>query len=109
MKALIDISGPTNLFDSLQLFYDKIETPTCSLTSLGKPSSEYGAMLVTKIMDKLPMDIRCNLVRAHGTDKWTFDEAIHSKIHILEMGANDVTKHNQSGHPPTAAFLKNTD
>jgi len=42
----------------------------------------------------------------------TFDDlrkAIHSKIHILEMGANDVTKHNQSGHPPTAAFLTNTD
>jgi len=58
------------------------------------------------------MDIRCNLVRAHGTDEWTFDnlrKAIHSEIHILEIGANDVTKHNQSGRPPTAAFLTNTN
>ena len=37
-KALIDMSGPTNSLDSLQLFYDAIETHTRSLTSLGKPT-----------------------------------------------------------------------
>ena len=112
MKALIDMSGPTNSLDSLQLFYDAIETHTRSLTSLGKPTSEYGAMLVTSIMGKLPMDIRRNLARAHGTDEWTFVDlrkAIHSEIHILEMGTSDVTKYHQSGYPPTATFLTNTD
>ena len=87
----------------------KIETYTRSLTPLGKPTSEYGAMLVTSIMGKY---IWCNLVRAHGTDEWTFDDlrkAIHSEIHILEMDTNDVTKHAQSGPPTTAAFLTNTD
>jgi len=47
---------------------------TYSFTSLGKPTSEYGAMLVTSIIGKLPMDIQHNLVRAHDTDKWTFDD-----------------------------------
>ena len=112
MKALIDMSGPTNLLDSLQLFYDAIETHTRSLTSLGKPTSEYGAMLVTSIMGKLSMDIRRNLARPHVPDEWTINnlrKAIHSEIHILKMGTIDVTKHYQSGYPLTATFLTNTD
>ena len=112
VNALIDMSGPTNSLDLLQLFYDAIKTHTRSLTSLGKLTSEYEAMLVTSIMGKLPMDIRRNLARAHGTDELTFDnlrKAIHSKIHILEMSTSDVTKRYQSGHPPTATFLTNTD
>ena len=112
MKVLIDLSGPTNSLTSLQLFYDAIEAHTRSLASLGKPTSEYGAMLVTSIMGKLPMDIRRNLARAHGTDEWTFDDlrkAIRSEIQILEMGTGDVTKHQLPAHPPTASFMTNTD
>jgi len=77
----------------LQLFYDAIEAHTRSLASLGKPISEYAAMLVTSIMAKLPMDIKRNLATAHGTDDWTYEDlrkAIRNKIQILEMGTGDI-------------------
>jgi len=64
----------------------KIETYTRSLTPLGKPTSEYGAMLVTSIMGKLPMDIRRNLVRAHGTPWY--------QVETLAM----MTRQVKSGH-----------
>ena len=112
MKALIDLSGPNSSLNSLQLFYDAIEAHTRSLASLGKPISEYAAMLVTSILGKLPMDIKRNLARAHGTDDWTYEDlrkAIRSEIQILEMGTGDITKHQTPMHPPTASFMTNTD
>jgi len=39
-----------NSLDSLQLFYDAIKIHTCSFASFGKPTSVYGAMLITNIM-----------------------------------------------------------
>ena len=109
MKALIELPSPSNSISSLQMFYDTVATHTRSLTALGKPTSEYGAMLVTSMLNKLPVETRRNLARAHGTDQWTIDELQHAileEIRILEMGTSNTTKSSQL---PTASFLTNAD
>ena len=69
-------------------------------------------MLVTSIMGKLPMDIKCSLARANGIDDWTYEDlrkVIRSEIQLLEMGAGDITKHQTPMYPPTASFITNAD
>jgi len=98
MQALIELPRPSNSVSSLQMFYDTVATHTRSLTALGKPTSEYGAMLVTS---KLPVETRRNLARAHGTDQWTIDELQLNEIRILEMDASNTTK----SPPVTHCFI----
>ena len=109
MKALIELPGPSNSLNSLQTFYDAVEAHTRSLASLEKPVDEYGSMLVTSILEKLPAETRRNLARAHGSDEWTITDlqhAISNEIRILEMGNGD---NRQTPQLATASFFTNTE
>lgn len=59
------------------------------LEALGKEPDTYGDLLVCILLDKLPGELRKNLVRQHDQDEWTLEElrkALRSEIRILEAG-----------------------
>ena len=108
MQALVELKNPNNTLSSLQFFYDSIESHIRSLQSLGTPQEMYGSMLVPIILTKLPTEIRRNIARSHGTEKWTLSElqsSLLQEVKILEMGAD----YSTNLHTPTAAFFTNAD
>ena len=110
MQALVELNSPSNNLSSLQLFYDSVQSHVRSLESLGTPQDMYGSMLVPTILRKLPAEVRRNLARSHGTEKWTLTElqsSVLQELRILEMGA-DYSSTNTL-HTPTGAFLTNVD
>ena len=103
MQALVEMKSPSNTLTSLQLFYDSIECHIRSLQSLGSPEETYAPMLIPTILKKLPAEVRRNLARAHGTEKWTLTDlrkCILQELRILDMGA----EYSTTPHSPTAAF-----
>lgn len=105
MQALIDLRSPSGTLTSLREFHDSIEEHICSLASLGKSQDNYGSLLVTIILGKIPAIIKQNLARVHGRQEWKIDElqeAILNEIYILEVGSQTDT-HN-SLLLPTASF-----
>ena len=87
MKALSEISSPSNTLSSLQLYYDTIQAHLRGLAALGKTEDSFATMLIPAILSKLPVDIRRNLARDHGNKAWTMTEvkeAILKEIAVLE-------------------------
>ncbi|XP_065902524.1 uncharacterized protein [Dysidea avara] len=114
MQALIEIASPTNSLSSLQLFYDTIEMHIRGLKALGTTEESYGAMLVPIILTRLPIDIRRNLAREHGSSEWTINqlkEAILKEIGVLESVLSPLHKHSYETHmdPMTTALHTNTN
>ena len=106
----MELNSPSNNLSSLQLFYDSVQSHVQSLESLGTPQGMYGSMLVPIILRKLPAEVRRNLARSHGTEKWTLTElqsSILQELQILEMGVD----YSSTGtlHTPTGAFLTNVN
>ena len=56
MQALLHLPSPTNTLKSLQQFHDSVESHIRSLSSLVKESGSHGDLLITIIMDELPVD-----------------------------------------------------
>ena len=105
MQALLDMSCPTNSLSNLQQFHDTIESHIHSLSSLGKDTESYGALLVLIILSKLPNKTKKNLARSHPTADWRLEElqtAIQAEIRIFETGLSNT-------HPvyqlPAASFI----
>ena len=103
MQALVELKSPNHTLNSLQLFYDSIESHIRSLQSLGTPPEMYESMLVPTILTKLPAEIRRTLAWTHGTEKWTLKDlrsCLLQELRILDVGADYTTGHQV----PTAAF-----
>ena len=110
MQALVELSSPNNNLSSLQLFYDSVQGHIRSLQSLGTPQDKYESMLVPIILRKLPAEVRKNLARSHGTEKWTLSDlqsSILQELRILEMGTEYPSI--STLHTPTGAFLTKTE
>ena len=108
MQALVELKNPSNTLSSLQSFYDSVESHVRSLQSLGTSQEMYGSMLVPIILTKLPTEVRRNIARSHGTEKWTLSElqsSVLQELKILEMGAD----YSNNLHTPTAAFFTKAD
>ena len=62
--------------------------------SLGKSRDNYGSLVVTIILGKLPTKIKQNLARAYGRQAWNIElqEAILNEIYILETGSETDTQ-----------------
>ena len=74
MQVLIDLHSPNGTLASLREFHDSIEGHICILASLGKSQDNYGSLLVTIILGKIPAKIKQNLARVHGRQEWTIAE-----------------------------------
>jgi len=104
MTLLLELPPPRNSVHSLREFHDKMETYIRGLESLGQSQDSFGDLLVQIIMQKLPPDVRRNLIRSHGDDKWQLQElrvAIGREIRIMDAGYSN----DQEFHLPTASFL----
>ena len=56
MQALLNLTNPSLQLQSLQVFYDTLETHIQGLNSLGKSEDSYGALLVPIMQSKLPSE-----------------------------------------------------
>ena len=63
-------------------FYDRVESHIRSLVTAGIPQENYGPLLIPIVLEKLPDDIKLELSRKSGTERWKTDEFLE----ILEEG-----------------------
>ena len=114
MDALLNVLPPSNNLESLQTFYDTLQSHIRALSALGESSQSYGALLTTSVLRKLPLSVKMNMARDHYNTKWTIDELLPrvlKEVHILEAGLP--TGHNHSdtrgyATPTTASFYTDT-
>ena len=62
MDALINVPAPSNTLNSLQSFYDTIQSHKQSLSTLEKSTDSYGTLLTSVILGKLPSDTKARIV-----------------------------------------------
>ena len=89
MQALVKLQSPSNTLYSLRNYYDKLETYIRGLESLDQHQETYGTLLVPIIFDKLPAELRKNLVRLHKGRNLQLHElrqAIYEEINVMEAG-----------------------
>ena len=90
-EALLELEAVTSIHDiqPLRTLCDKIESHVRSLNSLGVPSSSYGSLLSSIVMNKMPQEIRLVVSRKLVDCEWGFDEFI--KIVEEEVDARERT------------------
>ncbi|VDI18657.1 Hypothetical predicted protein [Mytilus galloprovincialis] len=104
MQSLISLPSPTSNITHLKKFYDSMENYIRGLESIGESHESFGSLLVPIILNKLPGNIRENMVRAHGGDHWNLPslrQAIQHEITIKEAVKPNYT--------PTSAFFTGTN
>ncbi|XP_074658621.1 uncharacterized protein LOC141911530 [Tubulanus polymorphus] len=87
MTSLLSLPAPRYDLKSLRSFYDKLEKYIRSLDSIGKPTSNYGAMLVPVLRTKLPYEVNLSISKEHGNKDWDLDSlrtAIKNEVLTLE-------------------------
>ena len=80
----------------LRNLYDRVESHIRSLLTAGIPQENYGPLLIPIALEKLPDDIKLELSRKLGTDKWKIDE-------FLEILKEEITARE------SCLFMKNQD
>ena len=80
----------------LRNLYDRVESHIRSLLTAGIPQENYGPLLIPIVLEKLPDDIKLELSRKLGTDKWKIDE-------FLEILKEEITARE------SCLFMKNQD
>ena len=85
MQALLDITSPDTQLESLQKFYDTLETNIRALASLGKAQETYGDLLIPIILGKIPNEIQRNLPRDQISPDLTIDQLRHARQKELRM------------------------
>jgi len=86
MDILLSVS-PVNSSQNtqkLRQLYDTLESHVRSLKSLGVPSSSYGSLLSSIIMNKLPQDLRLIVSREIKDEEWHLDRIMHVLENELE-------------------------
>ena len=76
MNKLLDLDRVFNSKNVKELYnlYDRVESHIRSLLNSGSPQENYGPLLIPIVLEKLPDDIKLQLSRKLGTDKWKIDE-----------------------------------
>ena len=82
MKALLELPAPLSNLYSLRDFHDKSEAYIRGLESLEQGQEMYGSLLIPVILGILPNDIRMNITRHHGNDKWDIESLRRTISHI---------------------------
>ena len=77
LDEMLKIPGCVNNNASqLRLIYDRISINICGLESLGISSSQYGSLLITVIMSKLPPEIRIQVTRNTAREVWEMSDLL---------------------------------
>ncbi|XP_063447979.1 uncharacterized protein LOC134727528 [Mytilus trossulus] len=112
MQSLISLPSPTSNITNLKKFYDSMENYIRGLESIGESHESFGSLLVPIILNKLPGNIRENMVRAHGGDHWNLPslrQAIQHEITIKEAGQSVNGDDMEPNYTPTSAFFMGTN
>ena len=97
----------------LRAVYDKIETNVRSLQGLGITHDRYGVLLVSVILNKVPIDIRLIITRQFESESWTFETLLRAfkmeleareKCITVSQNSEQVKKRNFD-HKTTGALL----
>ena len=108
MQGLLELPRPMSTIVSLRTFQEKMESYIRGLQSLGQGQDSFGNLLVPVILEKLPADVKRNMTRDHGNNKWQLQDlrqALKREIGILESGLPTLTPEI---HPATASFFTGT-
>lgn len=122
MKALWTITPPGPSVGELTRFYDKLQSCTRALQSLGEDEKSYGTLLIPMLIEKLPSALVVQITRDRKVGHWTIkslNEAIYREINALstttdlpspfgyyDHNFNDTrTRTGEFTPPPTGAFL----
>ena len=70
MKALLHLECNPGSASQLRILYDKINVQVCGLHTFGISSEEYGALLISLIMARLPTEISLEVSRKTVEDIW---------------------------------------
>ena len=76
MGALLNVLPPSNNLESLQTFYDTLQSHIRALSAVGESFQSYGVLLTTSVLRKLPPSVKMNMARDHYNTKWTIDELL---------------------------------
>ena len=114
MGALLSLELATshNLKNLCQ-FFDKVESHVRGLRALEVPSSSYGSLLSSILMNKLPADVKLVVSRKVPEAKWTLNslmKVIDEEIDAHERAGSALTPSGSVKRPardgqPTAASL----
>ncbi|XP_074661993.1 uncharacterized protein LOC141914638 [Tubulanus polymorphus] len=91
MRALWELSRPTEDMQSLMEFSDKLETYIRGLSALGKNEDSYGDLLTPIILDKLPGMIRRQITRDNNGANWNLQslrDALSREITAFQAGVS---------------------
>ena len=80
----------------LRNLYDRVESHIRSLSTAGIPQENYEPLLIPIVLEKLLDDIKLELSRKLGTDKWKIDE-------FLEILKEEIVARE------SCSFIKNQD
>ena len=80
----------------LRNLYDRVERHIRSLLTAGIPQENYGPLLIPIVLEKLPDDIKLELSRKSGTERWKTDE-------FLEILEEEIVARE------SCSFMKNQD
>ena len=108
MQGLLELPRPTSTIVSLRMFQEKMESYIRGLQSLGQGQESFGNLLVSVILGKLPVDVKHNMTRDHGNNKWQLQDlrqALKKEIDILESGLPTLTSEM---YLATASFFTST-
>ena len=108
MQGLLELPRSTSTIVSLRMFQEKMESYIRGLQSLGQGQESFGNLLVSVILGKLPVDVKRNMTRDHGNNKWQLQDlrqALKKEIDILESGLPTLTSEM---YPAIASFFMST-
>ena len=104
------VSSGHNL-KAIRELHNHVESHVRSLQSLEVPSSSFGAMLASVIMNKLPHELRLAVSKEITDGEWNLEQVmtiVEKEIDARERAAANakpVQKGAGRGHPPTASAL----
>ena len=118
MDALMGLEAVTSNHNlkGLRRLYDLVETHTRSLCSLGIPSTSYGSLLSSVVMNKLPQEIRVSIskeVTGESLDLEAIMKIVEREISARERATATVTvtspvkKQPREGSVTASALLSN--
>ena len=114
MDALLALEPATSHgLKSLRHFFDRVESHVRGLRALDVPSSSYGGLLTSVLMNKLPQDMRLVVSRKVSEDDWNLDvlmKIVEEEIDARERAGSlaptgPLKKHVSKDGQPTAASL----
>ena len=98
MDALCNLEAvrSVNNLKSLRHLFDTVEAHVRGLRALGVPSTSYGELLTSVLMNKLPQELRLLIGRKLGEDDWMLDAIMvifETEVTVRESTATAVSHH----------------